>query len=171
VIVLFVKVVYKKRITMKFKNILILIVTLSLIGCCKYSTLEKSYNTEQDAVVAFLKDNRNVLIYLKSSQEMLGWVLKYEDLYYNTTPYIGGLANPLNEGDIWKPNGYKVVAIVHTHPSPPFGQTADFFSREDLKAGKRWHMYLLAQENCNVRFASSDQYRSGTLLGRIDDCK
>lgn len=157
--------------TMKLKATLILTTVLSLFGCSKYETLEVSYQTEQEAVVAFLKDNRTTLKQLTSEQEIMGWVLKHEEVYYNTTPYIGGLSNPTLESDIDKPYGYKATAIIHSHPTPTFGQSADFFSREDLHTGTIWNMYLLSQENCNVRFASSTHYRSGTLLGRIDNCK
>jgi len=155
---------------MKLKNILIL-TTIALAGCNKHTTLEVGYETEQEAVVAFLKDNRGVLKSLTPSQEMLGWVLEYDGLYYNTTPFVGELSNQISTEDIGRPSDYKVVGNIHTHPVPPKGMNCDFFSREDLKASEQWHMYLLSQENCNVRFASNTHYRSGTLLGKIEDCK
>lgn len=151
-------------------KLLVCVVAIVLTGCSKYETLETSYATEQDAAVAFLKDNKETLKSLKSDQEMLGWVVKYKEQYYNTTPYIGGVRNVIRAEEVSKPLGGVVVANIHTHPVGELGQTSDFFSAADLSSSKMWNMYLLSLENCNVRLARNTQYRSGVLLGRILDC-
>ena len=156
---------------MKLK-ITLLVATL-LTGCdsqveIQYETTVKGYTTEKESVVAFFEDNREVLQELTNQQEMLGWVVKCSNLYYNTNSKIGTLYNIIDTSEISLGRGCEVTANIHTHTIPPKEKTADVFSEADLKASKRWNMYLLAQENCTLRMSKGRKW--GVRLGKIENC-
>ena len=156
--------------TLKFK-ITLLVATL-LTGC---NTHEKSYNiqstpfeSEAKAVVSFLKVNKETLGKLTPDQEILGWVVKCKGEYYHTTAKVGTTSNVINSNQVNNIDSCVVTANIHSHLSSK-GMTSDFFSPADLRASEEWTMYMLAQENCNLR-VTNGKGRKGKLLGKIENC-
>lgn len=153
-----------------FLRSLILCSVLIMLGCNKPYGIESiGYHTQQETAIDFYKNNISTLKLLTTQEEMLGWVLKCDDVYKYTNPKIGGLENSLNPSVIER-NGCVVSALLHTHPRQPRGWTVDFFSQEDIQTSFHWDMYLLSQENCNVRFGSKLKDRDGVLLGKLKTC-
>lgn len=143
---------------------------LIITGCNKtYKVESAGHPTQDSAAVEFYKNNLPILKRLTTQEEMLGWVLKCGDVFKYTNSKIGGLKNNLNSSDI-EMDGCSISALLHTHPRQPRGWTVDFFSQEDMQTSFYWDMYLLSQENCNVRFGSSLKDRNGVLLGKLKTC-
>lgn len=146
----------------------IIIFTGVVLASAKGITKKEFYNSETEAVTAFYKNNTPVLKSLTKDQEMLGWVVECEEGFYVTKAWVGGLSNPLKEP--LTRIGCSVVANMHTHPRVPFWLTVDFYSEADLLSTKYWRMYLLSQENCNIRLAVDSENKHGKLIGKLSEC-
>lgn len=146
-----------------------IVLCIFLFGCNDKPTVY--YSSEKDAAVEFYKNNISDLQSLKSNQEILSWIVKCKDGYFSTDAQIVGIANVLN------PPLYKncdTTSTIHSHPVPQIGMTMDFFSKADVHASNKWNMYLLSQENCNVRLLKNDgtknKNRNGIMLGKLSKC-
>lgn len=144
---------------------------LIITGCDKPYEVDSivGYSSQQKTAIEFYKNNLPTLKRLTTKQEMLGWVLKCGDVYKYTNFRIGGVSNVIEISQVDQ-GGCEVSALLHTHTRQPIGYTVDFFSPEDMKTSHIWDMYLLSQENCNIRFGSKLQNSEGVLLGKLKTC-
>lgn len=159
------------KILSKYLTGLLIFNLLGLSGCGYVEDYSKPFTTEKEAAINFFKDNISTLKALTPKQEMLGWVLKCTDgMFYFSEATVGGLSNSLNPSKV-ETFSCSAVANLHSHPKGLPWHTVDFFSEADIRSSYRWNMYLLSQENCNVRFGSSLKDRDGDLLGKLKFCK
>lgn len=148
----------------------VLTISSVLLGCGKYLATEDIFQTERQAALHFFKSNTELLKSLTKEQEVLGYVLKCKEGYRVTTPFVGELMNTRYESD--NPLKHcKISAGLHTHPIADKGWTMDFFSEADIKTSYVWRSYLLAQENCNIRFGYKLKDRYGKVIGKLKECK
>lgn len=150
----------------------LLVVLVLLQGCQidknSYKVTNKRYTWQHEAAEDFFESNKEVLRKMKTEQEMLGWIVRCEDGYAVTTYKIGTASNPvdINEkfGDCYK------VAFMHSHPHPPIGMTTDRFSPADLNFSMKYPLYMMAQENCFLRYASKNTYQNprGSFVAIVD---
>lgn len=148
----------------------VLISSLILSGCGRYSATNEEFYTERSAAIHFFKSNVDVMKSLTSEQEMLGYVLKCGKTYRATSPLIGGLMNTRYNSD----NPLKHCSIsagLHTHPVPDKGWTMDLFSEADIETSHKWRSYLLSQENCNIRFGYKLKDSRGKVVAKLKECK
>lgn len=132
-----------------------------------YTVADGKYITEHRAVRAFFENNYDILKVLRSNQEMLGWVLVCNGVYKVTKPFIGTATNPVNVNETFR--GCYKVSFMHSHPAPMGNLTTDFFSEADLDFTRFYPLYMMAQENCFLRYAELNSERpKGRYLGKVN---
>lgn len=129
---------------------ILLLVTLNAQA---YELAEGKYILEHKAVRSFFESNNDVLRSLTPDQEMVGWVVMCNGLYRVTKPYVGTTKNLIDIEEYF--DGCYKIALMHSHPLVEPGKTTDFFSEEDLKFSLMYPLYMMAQENCFLRYADT----------------
>lgn len=154
-----------------FSGLLLLIFLIVLLTSKEdYKILKSEYFQHKDlAAIQFYKTNMDRIKSLHKEQELLGWVLECKEGYTFTTSVVGGVSNVLLPNPNWGRQGCRSVGLVHTHPEPKhFGSTSDLFSEEDIKTSYNLTVYMMAQENCNLRKANEGR---DVFIGKFENCK
>lgn len=148
----------------------LLLCLILLQGCSEsleYKTTGGFYETDLDAAVSFYKSNYKLIKSLTNKQEGMGYVVKCDKGFKYTNLVVGGLLNSVHfKVDMNK--GCSINSFMHTHPIPPQGKTADFFSHQDLHLGKTLPVYMFSLESNRLRVTKDDNNEYGTLLGTIN---
>lgn len=156
------------------KVLITMLAAACTVGCNPlptYKTIPIAHTSQHDAAIAWYNYHMDKINNLTKEQEAMGWVYLCDTGYYFSTMEVGGVSNSMNPKVETSQKSCKAVAYMHTHPDSGHGWTADFFSPEDMKSSYLWGMYMMAQENCNLRYTYKKDDRGGELLGNFVACK
>ncbi|AUR82546.1 hypothetical protein NVP1152O_064 [Vibrio phage 1.152.O._10N.222.46.E1] len=156
------------------KMLITMLAAACVVGCGPmptYKIVPVVHAKQHDAATAWYNYHMEEINALTMEQEAMGWVYRCENGYYFSSMEIGGLSNYMNPKVSTDMKGCSEVAYMHTHPRQHVGWTADFFSPEDMESSQLWGMYMMAQENCNLRYTYLSDDRDGELLGNFTACK
>ncbi|APC46058.1 hypothetical protein HYP06_gp057 [Vibrio phage vB_VspP_pVa5] len=144
------------------------------VGCeplPTYKTIPIVHKDQHSAAYAWYNYHMDAINNLTPEQEAMGWIYQCDEGYFFSDMQVGGLSNTMDPKVNTPQKNCEAMAYMHTHPDQGSGWTSDLFSPADMRSSQIWGMYMMAQENCNLRYTYKHDDHDGELLGNFIACK